>query len=245
MSEPVRLARRLAELTGCSRSEAQQYIEGGWVSVDGQPCEEPGMRISPEQVVSLAPGAIAAPVHPVTILFHKPPGLATGPAASPDSSLILPLLLPENRSATDHSGIRPLKQHLAGLRLTDGLETMASGLLVLTQDWRITRRLVDDASRIEHEFVVETATPVTPWQIALLNQGIRFNGKQVEGIKASCQSESRLRFALKSPPRGLLEQVCTQAGLQVLGMRRIRVGRVPLAGLPVGQWSYLPAYQKF
>ncbi|RYE81433.1 MAG: RNA-binding protein, partial [Oxalobacteraceae bacterium] len=60
MSEPVRLARRLAELTGCSRSEAQQYIEGGWVSVDGQPCEEPGMRISPEQVVSLAPGAIAA-----------------------------------------------------------------------------------------------------------------------------------------------------------------------------------------
>jgi 23S rRNA pseudouridine2604 synthase len=245
VNEPVRLARRLAELTGCSRSEAQQYIEGGWVSVDGQPCEEPGMRIAPEQVVSLAPGATAAPVHPVTILFHKPPGLATGPAGSPDSSLILSSLLPENRSASDRSGIRPLKKHLAGLRLTDGLETMASGLLVLTQDWRIARRLVDDASRIEQEFIVETASAVTPWQIALLNQGIRFNGKQVEGIKASCQSESRLRFALKTPPRGLLEQVCIQAGLEVLGMRRIRVGRVPLAGLPVAQWSYLPAYQKF
>jgi len=245
VSEPVRLARRLAELTGCSRSEAQQYIEGGWVSVDGQVCEEPGLRIAPEQTVTLASGAKAEPAPPVTILFHKPPGLSTGPAGSPDSSTIVPALMPENRSAGDHSGVKPLKKHLTGLRLTDGLETTASGLLVLTQDWRIARRLVDDAARIEQEFIVETATPVTPWQLAVLNQGTHFNGKQVEGIKASCQSESRLRFALKTPARGLLDHLCTQAGLQVLGMRRIRIGRVPLAGLAVGQWCYLPAYQKF
>jgi 23S rRNA pseudouridine2604 synthase len=213
--------------------------------VDGQIVEEPGLRVRPEQAVSLAAGARAEPVPDVTILFHKPPGLSTGPAASPDSSAVLPLLAPEHRSATDRSGIRPLKRHLTGLRLTDGLETAASGLLVLTQDWRIARRLVEDASRIEQEFIVETASPVTPWQLAILNQGTRFNGKQVEGIKASCQSESRLRFALKSPPRGLLEHLCTQAGLQVLAMRRIRIGRVPLSALPVGQWCYLPPYQKF
>lgn len=245
MSEPMRLARRLAQQTGCSRNEAQQYIENGWVMVDGKPCEEPGLRIAPEQIVSLAPGAKAEPVPAVTILFHKPPGLATGPAANPDGSLIMPFLLPEHRSATDRSGIKPLKKHLTGLRLTDGLETTASGLLVLTQDWRIVRRLVDDASRIEHEFIVETAAPVTPWQLALLNQGTRFNGKKVEDIKVSGQSESRLRFALKTPARGLLEHLCAQGGLQVLGMRRIRIGRVPLAGIPVGQWCYLPPYQKF
>ena len=245
MNEPMRLARRLAAQTGCSRNEAQHYIEGGWVTVDGQPCEEPGMRITPEQTICLVPGARAEPIDPVTILFHKPPGVATGPASTPDSALILPALLPEHRSALDRSGLKPLKKHLTGLRLTDGLESTASGLLVLTQDWRIARRLVDDASRIEQEFIVETATPVTAWQLALLNQGTRFNGKQTEGIKVSCQSESRLRFALKTPARGLLDHLCSHAGLQVLGMRRIRIGRIPLAGLPVGQWSYLPAYQKF
>jgi len=245
VSEPVRLARRLAQQIGCSRNEAQQYIEGGWVTVDGEPCEEPGLRVVPEQTVSLAPGAKAEPAPAVTILFHKPPGLSTGPAGSPDSSLIVPSLLPERRSTTDHSGVRPLKKHSTGLTLTDGLETAASGLLVLTQDWRIARRLVDDASRIEQEFVVETAAPVTPWQLALLNQGTRFNGKQVEGFKASCQSESRVRFALKTPARGLLDHLCAQAGLQVVGMRRIRIGRVPLAGLLPGQWCYLPPYQKF
>jgi 23S rRNA pseudouridine2604 synthase len=245
MTEAQRLARRLAQLTGCSRSEAQQYIEGGWVTVDGQTVEEPGLRVGADQAVSLAPGARAEPVPAVTILFHKPAGLSTGPAGSPDSATILPMLLPEHRSAADRSGINPLRKHLTGLRLTDGLESNASGLLVLTQDWRIARRLVDDASRVEQEFIVETASPVTSWQLAILNQGTRFNGKQVDGIKASCQSESRLRFALKSPPRGLLEHLCAQAGIGLRGMRRIRVGRVPLAALPVGQWCYLPPYQKF
>ena len=245
MTEALRLARRVAQLAGCSRNDAQHYIEGGWVTVDGEVVEQPGTRVAPEQAVNLLPGAKAEPAPAVTILFHKPPGMATGPATSPDSALVVPSLLPEHRSGADHSGIRPLRRHLTGLTLTDGLETAASGLLVLTQDWRIARRLVDDASRIEQEFIVETAAPVTPWQLAMLNQSVRFNGKQVDNIKASCQSESRLRFALKTPPRGLLEQVCAQAGLRVLGMKRIRIGRIPLAGLSAGQWRYLAPHQKF
>ena len=245
MSETVRLARQLAQQAGCSRSEAQQYIEAGWVTVDGEVCEEPGLRIAPGQSVNLLPGAKAEPAPAITILFHKPPGFATGPAGAPDSALIVPMLSLSSRSATDRSGIRPLKKHQTGLVLTDGLETEASGLLVLTQDWRVKRRLVDDASRIEHEYIVETAEPVTPWQLALLSQPVRFNGKPVDGVKASCQSESRLRFALKTPPRGLLVQLCVQAGIKVTGVRRIRIGRVPLAGLPSGQWCYLPDTLKF
>jgi 23S rRNA pseudouridine2604 synthase len=245
MNEPQRLARRLAQLTGCSRNEAQQYIENGHVLVDGVPCEEAGRRILPGQTVSLAPGAKPEPVPAATILFHKPAGVSTGPAGSPDSALILPLLTPEMRSPSDRSGIAPLKKHLAGLRLTDGLAPEASGMLVLTQDWRILRRLVEDASRIEHEFIVDTAAPVTPWQLALLNQGTRFNGKLRDDIKVSCQSESRLRLALKMPAQGLIEHLCAQAGLTVMETRRIRVGRVPLAGIAVGQWRYLPPYQKF
>lgn len=245
MTESMRLAKRVALEIGCSRNEAQQYIEGGWVMVDGAMCEEPGLRITPQQQVSLAPGAKAEPAPPVTMLFHKPVGLPTGPAASPDAAPVLALLTPDRRSASDHSGVRPLKKHWAGLRLTDGLETTASGLLVLTQDWRVLRRLVDDASRIEHEYIVETRTAVTDAQLALLNRGGRFNGKLLEGIKVSRQSENRLRFALKTPPRGLLAQLCEQAGVELLGLRRIRIGRVPLAGLAVGQWRYLPQYQKF
>ena len=45
MNEPIRLAKRLAEMLPCSRREAEQYIEGGWVKVDGVVIEEPQFRV--------------------------------------------------------------------------------------------------------------------------------------------------------------------------------------------------------
>ncbi len=61
MTEPndntVRLAKRLAAEHSLSRSTAEQYIEGGWVSVDGQVVELPGARVAPQQRVELAPDA--------------------------------------------------------------------------------------------------------------------------------------------------------------------------------------------
>ena len=241
----LRLAKRLAEETGCSRSEAQQYIEGGWVLVDGQVCEEPGMRVSPGNRVVLAAGARAEAAPPVTLLFHKPAGTATGPAGKPDAGFILPSLTHATRSAADRSGMRPLKKHFVGLQLTDGLETQASGLLVLTQDWRVARRLVEDAARIEHEYIVDTGAQVSDAQLARINQGMQFNGKAVTGLKASRQSETRLRIVLKTPPRGLIERLCAETGLGLTALRRIRIGRLPLAGLEQGQWRYLAGYEKF
>ena len=73
MTEAVRLAKRLAEMLGCSRREAEQYIEGGWVSVDGVVVEEPQFRVL-NQTVALSPDASLLALTPVTMLLHKPAG---------------------------------------------------------------------------------------------------------------------------------------------------------------------------
>lgn len=247
MSDPqtVRLAKRVAQDTGCSRNEAQQYIEGGWVLVDGQVCEEPGMRVAPESRVALAAGARAEAAPPVTLLFHKPAGVDAGWADNPEVASMLAWLQPGKRSAADRSGIRPLKKHLSGLRLTDGLEAQASGLVALTQDWRVARRLIEDAGRIEHEYLIETGAPIADEALARLNRASGPDGKPVAGLKASRQSETRLRMVLKTPPRGLLARLCADAGLAIVSLRRIRIGRIPLSGLDSGQWRYLAAHEKF
>lgn len=46
----VRLAKRVAELVPCSRREAEQYIEGGWVRVDGKVVEEPQFRVLHQKI---------------------------------------------------------------------------------------------------------------------------------------------------------------------------------------------------
>ena len=74
MTKPVRLSKRLSDMVGCSRREAELYIEGGWVRVDGRVIEVPQFKVVDQQV-ELDPKARMEPVAAVTLLLHKPPGL--------------------------------------------------------------------------------------------------------------------------------------------------------------------------
>ncbi|WP_317204609.1 rRNA pseudouridine synthase [Janthinobacterium sp.] len=239
----VRLAKRLAESLPCSRREAELYIEGGWVSVDGQLVEESGARVAPGQTVELAPGATLEEIPPVTILLHKPAGFNAGIGA--DGAPALTCIGKDTQTPTDRSGQRYLKRHLSGLTLTNPLDTTASGLLIFTQDFRVARKLVDEAARVEQEYIVEVAGAIVANGLELLNHGLPFNGKALAPIKVSWQNETRLRFALKGVQPGQIAHMCRLVGLSVVAMKRLRVGRMSMAALPSGQWRYLQEFERF
>ncbi len=244
MSETLRLAKQLSAQLGCSRREAEIYIEGGYVTVDDVLIEEPGFRVEASQKLALLPGASLQAIEPVTILLHKPAGLG-GAQGEYSASSSLGLITAENLAPDDRSGLCLLKKHLTGLKPVSALETMAGGLQIWTQDWHIARKLVDDAAKVEYEYIVEVSGSLQPDGLALLNHGLNFNGKVLPPIKVSWQNETRLRFALKTPPLGLIQHMCEKVGLQVVAMKRIRIGRVPMAGLVAGQWRYLLGYERF
>lgn len=237
MTESVRLAKRVAEMFECSRTEATQYIEGGWIKVDGSIVEEPGHRVSMQEQIELLPDAVPAPVEPVTLLLNKPPGTTIEDARQ--------LLVDANRSADDRSGTRLLKRHLNDLSVMAPLEAGMQGLLVLTQDWRIIRKLSEDADKIEHEYIVDVTGEAIAGGLAQLNQPLSFNGKALPPMKVSWQNETRLRFAIKAPPAGLIQFLCKRIGLTPVAIKRIRLGRLPMAGLKMGQWRYLLGYERF
>ena len=81
MSEPIRLAKRVAELTGCSRSEAEQYIEGGWVTVDGETVEAPQHPVTDERV-EIDPAAELGAAEPAPRCATTWPAPAKVPPAS-------------------------------------------------------------------------------------------------------------------------------------------------------------------
>jgi 23S rRNA pseudouridine2604 synthase len=230
--DAIRLAKRVAETVACSRADAERYIAGGWVSVDGEVVDEPATRVTPAQRVELLPGATAEEPVPVTILLHKPAGLH-GKAAL--ESLRLDTLFPA------YEGECALKRHLTRLTPAMPLEALASGLVVFSQDWRIVRKLGQDSERIEQEYVAEVTGAIAEDGLARLNRG----GSPKTPIKASWQSEARLRFAGKGIVPGQIEALCAGVGLQVTGLRRLRIGRVALSSLPAGQWRYLRDAEKF
>jgi 23S rRNA pseudouridine2604 synthase len=228
----IRLAKRVAETVPCSRGEAERYIAGGWVSVDGEVVDDPATRVTSGQRVELLPGATAEEAPPVTILLHKPAGLH-GKAAL--DSLQLESLFPA------WEGQRALKRHLTKLTPAMPLEALASGLVVFSQDWRVLRKLGEDSNRIEQEYVAEVGGAIVEDGLARLNAG----GSPKTPIKASWQSEARLRFAGKGIVPGQIEAMCARVGLQVTALRRLRIGRIALSSLPVGQWRYLRDVEKF
>ena len=237
MSDSIRLAKRVAELFNCSRAEATLYIEGAGVTVDGVVVEEPGFRVTGLEQIALLPGADLTPIEDVTILLHKPAGMLV--ANVPE------LIVAENQAVEDRSGMRFLKRHLKELVMLDPLENAASGMLIFTQDWRVKRKLVDDLSRVEQEFVVEVSGQIIEGGLELLNQSINFNGKPSIPAKVSWQNETRLRFASKELSSRLITLLCERVGLSVASAKRIRMGRIPMGGLVVGQWRYVMGYERF
>jgi len=234
MSEPIRLSKRVIELTGCSRAEAERYVEGGCVSVDGEVVDRPEWPITTEQV-EVDRDAVAAPLQPMTLLWSKPAGALLEPEQ----------LVPDNQWSEDPSGIRPLRRHLRRLTPLLPLESAFSGLQVFTQDGRLLHRMRDDGRRLEQEYIVEVSGSMVAYGLHRLGQGLLFNGRPLPPCKVSWQNETRLRFAIKDVRPGQLSWMCEQVGLQLVSARRIRIGRIPLIKLPEASWRYLPLGERF
>ncbi|MCG6118004.1 MAG: RNA pseudouridine synthase [Aquimonas sp.] len=234
MTDPVRLSRRVIELTGCSRAQAERYVEGGLVSVDGEIVDRPEFPVT-DQRVEIDLEAEAAPLEPMTLLLNKPAGAATQAA----------LLEAANHWPEDPSGIRPLRRHLRRLTPVLPLEPGAGGLQAFTQDGRLLQRMRKEGFRIEQELIVEVSGALAAYGLHRLGHGLVFEGRPLPPCKVSWQNENRLRFAVKDVRPGQMAWMCAQVGLQALSVRRIRLGRIPLLKLPESAWRYLPLGERF
>lgn len=238
-AEGERLAKRLAAQLGCSRREAELHIDNGAVSVDGVVTESPSVRVQPHQQVTLAPGACAQELPPVTLLLHQSAGL--------DAAAALALLTPEHHTAQQPGPpVRVLQRHFRQLHCVAPLPPKASGLSVWTQDPRVQRYFAERVALLEHECLAEVQGQIAPDGLERLRAGLLLPSQlQLPPIKASWQSEQRLRLAFKGVALQLLAPACAAVGLELRTLQRIRLGRVPLAKLPVGQWRYALPWEKF
>ncbi len=236
MTSPIRLDKRLCAQLECSRTQAQQYIEGGWVSVDGVVVDTPQTMVT-DEVVTLADNANTDGAEPATFLLNKPAGVGPGQMLA---------LIEESSHFTDYAANqRLLRRHFQRLEVPMPLDDAANGLVVLTQDWRVRRHLLETGPTLEQEFMVDVEGEPSPWAMSRLTQGLRFEGRMLPSCKVSWQSEQRLRFAIKDVRPGQLQFMCNEVGLQAMHIRRLRIGRIGLSKMPEGQWRFLMPSQRF
>lgn len=241
--EGVRVSKLLSEQGLCSRREADDYIERGWVFVDGKRVTELGVRVPATAVVTLAPEAQAQQTKRVTILLHKPIGYVSG-QPEPGCIPAVKLILPENQYQPP--GAPPFRPgHLQGLAPAGRLDLDSTGLLVLTQDGRVARALIGDNSTVDKEYLVRVEGRITEEGLALLRHGLELDGRQLRPAIVERLNEDQLRFVLREGRKRQIRRMCELVGLTVVGLKRVRIGRVALGALPLGQWRYLNDDESF
>ncbi|MCA8307955.1 pseudouridine synthase [Burkholderia sp. AU28942] len=249
----MRLSKRMSELGLCSRREADEWIEKGWVLVDGERIDTLGTKVRPDQKIEIDERASAAQAAQVTILLHKPVGYVSGQAEDgyePASVLITRA----NQWSGDRSQIRFSPQHLHALAPAGRLDIDSTGLLVLTQNGVIAKQLIGEQSDIDKEYLVRVRfgdrlididQHFPAESLAKLRHGLELDGVPLKPAMVSWQNGEQLRFVLREGKKRQIRRMCELVGLEVIGLKRVRMGRVMLGALPQGQWRYLSADESF
>ena len=73
----------------------------------------------------------------------------------------------------------------------------------------------------------------------------RSDGRRLKPARVSWANEDQLRMVLREGRKRQIRRMCEQVGLEVLGLKRVRIGSVVLGKLPAGQWRYLRPDERF
>ena len=252
----IRLSKLMSERGLSSRREADEWIEHGWVLVDGEVVSELGSRVYPHQDITIDAAAKTQQAQRVTILVNKPIGYVSGQAEDGYEPAFV-LIRPENHwKEGERNKLELTRGHLKHLAPAGRLDIDSTGLLVLTQDGRIARELIGEDSNIEKEYLVRVELPDNPDEKNIsglvpgesmdqLRHGLLLDGIQLKPAKVSWQNEQQLRIVLREGRKRQIRRMCEQVGLKVVGLKRVRIGSVVLGNLPLGQWRFLQPDERF
>lgn len=248
----IRINKRIADMGMCSRREADEWVENGWVTVNGEVATM-GQNVVPGDRIEIDQKAQERQDQQVTILLNKPMGYVSGQAEDGHEPAVV-LITNENRWNEDRSKTRFNFSQLKGLAPCGRLDIDSVGLLVLTQDGRVARQIIGEDSEVDKEYLVRVTfgdrdvdvQSVFPEEkLALLRHGLSLDEQPLKPAQVDWQNPEQLRFVLTEGKKRQIRRMCEQVGLKVVGLKRIRIGGVTLGNLPTGQWRYLAPHESF
>lgn len=241
--ELIRLSKVLSERGLCSRREADRLIEAGLVKVDGQIINQLGTRVLSSAKIEILDRGRKQLEAKVTILINKPKGYVS---SQPEKGYraAVELVSSANQDSGDRKTFHP--KHLKGLAPAGRLDIDSQGLLILTQDGVVAKKLIGDNSEIEKEYIVRVQGSFGDKDLRRLCDGsLVLEGRKLRPAKVEWINEDQLRFVLKEGMKRQIRKMCEAVGLKVTGLKRVRIGKVTLGKLEEGRWRYLREDEEF
>ena len=222
----VPLARALSKLGIMSRSEAVKRVLAGDVRVSGRVVRDPRFPVVPERTrISIRDAVVAGRQPAVTILMNKPRGVVT--------------------TRRDPQGRRTVYDVLTSSELpylapVGRLDMASTGLLLLTNDTRLSDWLLDPANAVPRTYIVTVRGELSDADASRMRRGIRDRGEMlkaqaIEVLKRSGR-ETHARVDLVEGRNRELRRLFAACGHEVTRLKRVAFGGLQLGALPPGEW---------
>jgi 23S rRNA pseudouridine2605 synthase len=223
VSEPERIAKRLARAGLCSRRDAERWIMAGRVKVDGKLLETPAFTVTDASRIEVDGQPLPDSERARLWRYHKPPGelvTARDPQGRPTIFDSLPKNLPRVVSV-------------------GRLDFMSEGLLLLTNDGGLARRLELPANGWIRRYRARVHGTVDEARLAALAQGITIDGMRYGAIEAKLERQQRsnawLEIALAEGKNREVRRVLAHLELPVVRLIRVAFGPFYIGALQRGE----------
>jgi 23S rRNA pseudouridine2605 synthase len=229
--EPVRgerIAKWLGRAGVASRRDAEKLLAEGKVALNNVPVTHPATFVTPGDIVVVNGAVVDAPDRSRLWRYHKPAGLVTTHRD------------PEGRPTV----FDKLRSQLPRVISVGRLDLTSEGLLLLTNDGGLARRLELPATGWIRRYRVRVHGTPDPVALAALNRGVTVEGVRYGPIDAKIDSRKGenawLTVSLKEGRNREIRRVMTHLGLSVTRLIRLAYGPFQLATLERGGIEEVP-----
>lgn len=206
-----------------SRRKAESLIEAGRVTVNGGTAAL-GLSVSGDEEISLDGRPVMLPSAHSYLALNKPAGYLTTLKDEPDKH---------------RPTVADLMPGIPGLVPAGRLDAETTGLLILTNDGPLAHHITHPSSEIEKEYVLTLKNPVPPDALEALAAGPDLEDGPMTPPAISAPNPTRrgttLHLTIHEGRNRIIRRACAAAGLELMALRRVRVGPVLLGDLPEGE----------
>ena len=218
----MRLQKFLSKAGICSRRRGEEYIQSGWVKVNGKTVTELGVKVDPERdFVEVDSEAVESHIASITLALNKPRGYVSS-CHQPDEKIVLDLVDISER-------IYPIGR----------LDKDSSGLLLLTNDGLLHHQLSHPSFNHEKEYEVKVAKAMPQGALAKLAKGLPMMGTRTRPADVQRISARRFKIVLQEGKNRQIRRMVRKVGNQVVSLKRVRIANIKLGDLPTGSWRHL------
>lgn len=205
-----RLQKILSSQGICSRRKAEEYIEQGFVTVNGVVATI-GQKADPEiDTIEVDGKVLLDRKEMLYYLLNKPVGIITSNVDNPDHP---------DRTVRDL-----VPKDLQGKIYPVGrLDKETSGLLLFTNDGVLAYRLTHPSFDHEKEYEVETIDPIRDGQLQKLRDGIFIDGEKTKPAAIKRLNEKKFTIALTQGKNRQIRRMCQKIGAPLRYLKRTRI----------------------